>query len=67
MKDKIIIFLVGLFLGAIISTSSIYIYTIANNKTNRDNMEFNGMNKGDMMQDNGNTPPDMPNDNKNFS
>ena len=30
MKDKIIIFIIGLLVGAIISTGSIYFYTLAN-------------------------------------
>lgn len=69
MKDKIIIFLVGLFLGAVISTSSIYIYTIANNNGRNIDMEIPNDNRGQggMMDNNDNTPPDMPNDNKNFS
>lgn len=45
MKDKIIIFLIGLFLGAIISTSSIYIYTIANNNGRNIDMEIPNDNK----------------------
>ena len=34
MKEKAIIFIVGLLVGAIISTGSIYIYTVASNKEN---------------------------------
>lgn len=58
MKEKIIIFLTGLLLGALISTGSIYIYTIANN--NNSNMEMPNGDKG-MMGNNGNTPPEIPN------
>lgn len=57
MKEKIIIFLVGLLLGAIISTGSIYIYTTANN----DRMFNDNRNQGEMMDNNGNTPPEIPN------
>lgn len=53
MKEKIIIFIIGLLLGAIISTGSIYFYTVANN-SNSDN--------GQGMQMNGGTPPSKPNE-----
>lgn len=49
MKEKIIIFVVGLLLGAIISTGSIYIYTVANNSNNNQGMQMKG-----------GTPPSMP-------
>ena len=48
MKDKIIFFIIGLLLGAIISTASIYVYTLASN-----NKQDFGMN--------GNNPPNMSN------
>ena len=52
MKDKIIIFAIGLLIGAIISTGSIYFYTLANNNS--------GAESGMQMQ--GGTPPsgEMP-------
>ncbi len=53
MKEKMFIFIIGLLLGAIISTASIYAYTIANNNNNNNN------NSG-MQMPNG-TPPEMPN------
>lgn len=52
MKDKIIIFIIGLLLGAIISTGSIYFYTVATNATNHNQPQ---------MQAPGGTPPEMPN------
>lgn len=56
MKEKIIIFLIGLLLGAIISTGSIYLYTIANNSNNNDvNMPSRGG-----MGENGSNPPEIP-------
>ena len=55
MKEKIIIFIVGLLLGAIISTGSIYFYNVANGLNN---------NQGSKIQINGNTPPSMPNGEK---
>lgn len=66
MKEKVIIFLIGLFLGAIISTGSIYIYTIANNSNNNEpNMQLPNDNKGGMMGENGN-PPELPNNQNNM-
>lgn len=35
MREKVIIFLVGLFLGSIISTSSIYVYSLVNSNDNQ--------------------------------
>lgn len=52
MKEKIIVFIVGLLLGAIISTGSIYFYTVANGSNN---------NQGSRIEMNGGTPPSMPN------
>lgn len=49
MKEKIIIFIVGLLLGAIIATGSIYFYTKANSSNN--NGQRINMNVG--------TPPNM--------
>ena len=47
LKDKMIMFILGLLVGAIISTASIYFYTVANSSN-------------DMGRMNGN-PPSMPN------
>lgn len=60
MKEKVIIFLVGLLLGAIISTGSIYIYTVANNKnTNEMNMQIpDNIGQGGNMREN---PPEILN------
>lgn len=67
MKEKIIIFLVGLLLGSIISTGSIYIYTVANNKNDNDlNLQMPNDDKGQggMMRENDkNDHLDMPNGN----
>ena len=52
MKEKVIVFIVGLLLGAIISTGSIYFYTVANSSNN---------NQGSRIEMNGGTPPSMPN------
>ncbi len=74
MKNKIIIFLVGLLLGAIISTASIYVYTVANNSNNNkmdmQMFDVNGT-RGGMMDINGTDstgvpekPNSVPDDNK---
>lgn len=61
MKEKIIIFLSGLLLGAIISTGSIYIYTVANNSNNIDqNMQMPN-NQDNMIENFDNNRPEMPN------
>lgn len=63
MKNKIIIFLVGLLLGAIISTGSIYVYTVANNSNNNkmdmQMFDVNGTRGG--MMDNDTAIPEKPN------
>lgn len=64
MKDKLIIFFAGLLLGAIISTGSIYFYTVANSNCKENDMgmdipeRMNG--QGGMF--NGDRPENMPND-----
>ena len=64
MKEKIIIFLVGLLLGAIISTGSIYFYTLANSNSNNGGMQMPGGTppQNGQMDFNG-TPPEMSNNN----
>lgn len=66
MKEKTIIFIVGLLLGAIISTGSIYIYTIANNSSNNEeNMQIpNANGQTELTRPNGGTPPEMPSNNQ---
>ena len=70
MKEKIIIFVLGLLLGAVISTGSIYVYTLINKDSssataNQSNMQMPGnMGEGQMTNGNmGGNPPSMPNDN----
>ena len=55
MKEKITWFIVGLLLGAIISTASIYVYTLTENNTNTSN------NTTQNTMENRGTPPEMPN------
>lgn len=56
MKNNIIWFIIGLLLGAIISTASIYVYTLSENNSVSNNTSQNTMN-------NGGTRPEMPGDN----
>lgn len=66
MNDKFIIFIIGLLLGTVISTGSIYIYTVANksNDTCSNNIPMNGGDfdrggRGKMNETT--TPPELPN------
>ena len=52
MKEKVMIFIIGLLLGSVISTGSIFIYTVANN--------INTNNNNQTMQMPGGNPPSMP-------
>ena len=49
MKDKIVLFVIGVLVGAIIATGSFYVYTIANSNCNSNQMNNSGQ------------PPEMPN------
>lgn len=59
MKEKIIIFIVGLLLGAIISTSSIYFYVKATDSNNNSSMQMPNDNQLNQFDRNG-TPQNMP-------
>lgn len=50
MKDKIMMFIIGVLVGAVIATGAFYVYTITNNNNNQTTQ----MNEGG-------TPPEMPN------
>ena len=67
MKDKIIIFIVGLLFGAVISTGSIYFYTLANTNSNNNQMQMGGTPPTEQQGQNGQgqqgQPPEMPNQN----
>lgn len=51
MKDKIILFVIGVLVGAVIASGAFFIYTKTNNSNNC-NIENTQMNGG--------TPPEMP-------
>ena len=52
MKDKILLFIIGVLVGAVISTGAFYVYTTTNNSNSNNNSQ---------MQMPGGNPPSMPN------
>ncbi|MBE6157345.1 MAG: hypothetical protein E7160_00905 [Firmicutes bacterium] len=64
MKEKLILFVIGVLIGAVISTGAFYVYNISSscNNTNQ-NTQMNGGTPPSMP--NGQTPPDMSNNNNN--
>ena len=52
MKDKILLFIIGVLVGAVISTGAFYVYTTTNDSNNNNNSQ---------MQMRGGNPPSMPN------
>lgn len=49
MKDKIVLFIIGVLLGAIISTGAFYVYTTKSCDCSSNNIQMNG-----------GQPPEMP-------
>ena len=68
MKDKIILFIIGVLVGAIISTGAFYVYITANNSNNTNTTNNNSMQMPGgtppSMPDGNNQPPEMPNGNQ---
>ena len=62
MKDKLIFFIIGILSGAIISTGSIYFYTLAvnNNTASSTPGQFQQTPGTPLNGENGGTPPSMP-------
>ncbi len=72
MKEKFIIFIIGLLLGAVISTGAFYVYTTTNSSNGgAPNTQMNGGTPPSMPSggnSDSNTPPEMPsNDNSTSS
>ena len=61
MKEKILLFIIGVLVGAIISTGAFYVYTTTNNPGNGPQMQMPGGNPPEMP--NGQQPPSMPSEN----
>lgn len=66
MKDKIILFIIGVLVGAIISTGAFYVYTTTTKTTDTgySNMQMDGQQPpsmpGGQSSENGQQPPSMP-------
>ena len=66
MKEKIIILIIGLLVGAVISTGAFYIYTTAANNCSNQNTSMNGGQPPEMPSGQNNEngqPPEKPNEN----
>ena len=64
MKDKIIIFIIGLLVGAVISTGIFYIYTTNSSCNNiNQNTGINGGVPPEMSNGQNGQPPEKPSDN----
>ena len=63
MKEKIIIFIIGLLVGSIISTGAFYIYSaLTNSNENCDEkIQMNGGQPPEMPNSENGQPPEMPN------
>ncbi len=62
MKDKLIFLTIGLLLGAIISTGSIYFYSLTTVSNNQNTQQSPQM-LGTPPSGDSSTPPSMPNNN----
>ena len=66
MKDNILLFVIGVLLGAVISTGAFYMYTVASNTSKCDNQTMQ-LDRGERpeMPNGGNNqngqPPELPN------
>ena len=67
MKDQIMLFIIGVLVGAVISTGSFFVYTTATNSNDcSNNTQMNGNQPPEMpsgQNNNGNQPPEKPGDN----
>lgn len=65
MKNSIILFIIGVLVGAVISTGVFYVYTTTNNNNNcsNTNTQMNGGSPPEMPSGQGSQPPEMPNSN----
>ena len=67
MKDKVLIFIIGFLVGAIVATCGFLIYEKTKSSNKNSNNNFPGGNMPQMMERDGNmenmpTPPQMPDD-----
>ena len=70
MKDKIMLFVIGILLGAVIATGAFYVYTTTNNNSCSNSIQMNGGTPpelpGGQNNETGN-PPEKPNENNSQS
>lgn len=68
MKDKIIMFIIGLLVGAVISTGIFYIYTTTKGKCDcsTQNNQMNGGQPPEMPSGQNGQPPEKPSENNNI-
>ena len=67
MKDKILLFIIGVLVGAVISTGAFYVYTTTSSSNNNQSMGMPGGTPPSMPngQDSNGQPPEMPNSTQN--
>ena len=61
MKDKIIIFIIGVLVGAVIATGVFYIYTTTNSNKNTESTQIYGGQPPKMPSGEMGEPPEKPN------
>ena len=65
MKDKIILFVIGVLLGAVIATGAFYVYTISSNNCSTNTTQQNGGQPPEMPNIQNGQPPEKPSDSTN--
>ena len=64
MKDnKILLFIIGVLVGAVISTGAFYVYTTTLNSNTTNNTQMNGGTPPEMPNGQNGQPPEMPSNN----
>ena len=64
MKDKILLFIIGVLVGAVISTGAFFVYTKATTcNTNNNQIDMPGGNPPSMPNGQNGQPPERPEDN----
>ena len=62
MKEKLMLFVMGVLVGAVISTTAFYVYTTTSNKGDSNiPTQMSGGNMPSMQNGNMGQPPEMPN------
>ena len=61
MKEKILLFVIGVLVGAVIATGAFYIYSKNTNNCSSNNTQMNGGQPPEMPNEQNGQPPEMPN------